>query len=485
MHIRKKWNRRDFIRAAGLSGIAGALLPFIPNLSSLGNAQTGGLKRLLLLTTGNGTVLDNWRSNGPGTPFNHNEALPELKGPILAPLNKYRENLLLLDGIDLTSVADLLYPPGGSYRGSQGVSHGHSGHSVLWTGRPGKKTQNEGRSYPQGPSLDQIFNDVKGENRKSIQSGIWKTKFLTTQQLGIYDSQGTPLTGEHDPQAIFDRIFTGGNTNNNEDPYRKARDKSGVNLLRNEIRRIRKQLPSDDKLLLDRHIDGLNQLETGFKDIGGICNLSGARPTPYDIDSLQKSFDDHTTLIASAFGCDQVRASSFVMAPENQWGAGGPLASLIPGFNRSIHGASHHVYDDMNALTLMTGYQNFMAQQFTNILDKLAAENVLDETLVVWGMGMGSGNHTNRNTPFVLFQGNNGEMKTNRYIQYGNFSVNTGFAPHGGETNNNLLVSILHALGMPEVKNVGPTEIQNGVGTSVLCNPDGTGLDDSLFGGAA
>lgn len=46
----------------------------------------------------------------------------------------------------------------------------------------------------------------------------------------------------------------------NSDPYRVSRDKSAVSLLRSEIRRIRKQLPSDDKILLDRHVSGLDSL---------------------------------------------------------------------------------------------------------------------------------------------------------------------------------------------------------------------------------
>src|SRR5262245_38239085 len=115
MHLLRAWNRRDFLKAAGI-GAAAAVLPFVPEPA---RAQVTGPKRLLLLTHGNGSVLQRWRDNGSAR-FSNGAALPELAGPILAPLAPFRDRLLLVDGIDLMSI----FSENGEGTG-WGVSYGH------------------------------------------------------------------------------------------------------------------------------------------------------------------------------------------------------------------------------------------------------------------------------------------------------------------------------------------------------------------------
>ena len=66
--ITSRWTRRRFLQAAGLSTSAAALLPFVPTLRA--SAQdVGSPKRLVLITSTNGTNLALWRNNGTGAAF--------------------------------------------------------------------------------------------------------------------------------------------------------------------------------------------------------------------------------------------------------------------------------------------------------------------------------------------------------------------------------------------------------------------------------
>lgn len=80
--------RRSFLQSIGASSL---ILPFLP----MTNSEAGGLafpKRLILYYFPTGTVLKNWRCTGGELDF-------ELS-PILSPLQRHRDELIILDGID-------------------------------------------------------------------------------------------------------------------------------------------------------------------------------------------------------------------------------------------------------------------------------------------------------------------------------------------------------------------------------------------------
>ena len=202
--IKRNWTRRDFVRAAGITGGAALLTQLMPRV---GAAAPSGLKRLILVHNGNGSVLDAWRSNGSGTPFKHDQTLPALKGPILAPFDSLRERVLLLDGIDIGAV----------YDGKQHlfVAKGHFAASVLWTGRGGGGTgvqvgDGTTREFPDGPSLDQVVQKRLNTGQKALQIESWKISKPAPNYIYSFDAKGTPLPGEHDPRVVFDDVFRDG-----------------------------------------------------------------------------------------------------------------------------------------------------------------------------------------------------------------------------------------------------------------------------------
>jgi len=89
-------------------------------------------------------------------------------------------------------------------------------------------------------------------------------------------------------------------------------------------------------------------------------------------------------------------------------------------------------------------------------LDALAAipegtGSVLDNTLIVWGNELSRGNsHGNEPVPFVLLGGAGGALQMGRFLQY------------DGTRHNRLLVSLCHAMGMPEQQTFGDTDEGSG-----------------------
>ena len=65
---------------------------------------------------------------------------------------------------------------------------------------------------------------------------------------------------------------------------------------------------------------------------------------------------------------------------------------------------------------------------------------MLDNVLLMWGNQLGRGNsHSLNDAPFILLGQAGGYFKTGRFLRY------QGKAPH-----NNLLVSIMNAMGVPD-----------------------------------
>src|SRR5690242_3951582 len=76
-------------RLLGTAALGACAWPFLPLLRA--SAQSLYPKRLLLFYTPHGTVYDAWKPKGTTTDFT--------LGPILAPLERHKAKLVVLDGL--------------------------------------------------------------------------------------------------------------------------------------------------------------------------------------------------------------------------------------------------------------------------------------------------------------------------------------------------------------------------------------------------
>ena len=111
------------------------------------------------------------------------------------------------------------------------------------------------------------------------------------------------------------------------------------------------------------------------------------------------------------------------------------------------HDLSHRGDDDAAAVDKLTRINNWYAQQFAGLLSRLAAvpdannTTLLDNTLVLWCNELAKGNtHSRQDAPYVLGGRAGGALRTGRFLSY----------EGQGLSHNNLLVSLLNAMDLPD-----------------------------------
>ncbi len=223
-----EWTRRDFFRAAGITSAASVLYSLVPMMGGEARAQSAaGIKRLFLFCTPDGTILNRWRSNGSGTPFvgaptgttPNSMTTPQLVGPILAPLERHRANLTLVDGLDMK--CGMLSRPGrpvGSYSGV-----GHNGVACLWSGARQTTAPASGISdptYANGPTIDQLLASSTG--KKPIIASTINYTYAPTMGIFSYTGAAQPLNPSYDPQQLFDSVFGPGVVTGDDGPAKRA-----------------------------------------------------------------------------------------------------------------------------------------------------------------------------------------------------------------------------------------------------------------------
>ena len=144
-------------------------------------------------------------------------------------------------------------------------------------------------------------------------------------------------------------------------------------------------------------------------------------------------------LLAMSLACDLTRVASL------QWTSTqtGKVFSWL-GQSETHHSLSHSGLTDVTRQNQLMAIGNWHAKQLAYLMDKLASfpegdGTVLDNTLILWCTDIAQGqSHARRDMPYVLAGGAGGALKMGRYLKY------------AGDHHNNLLVSILNAMGGPD-----------------------------------
>jgi hypothetical protein len=449
--IRGGLGRRAFLAASGGSAL---LLPFVPVLDSEAGG-TGFPRRLILYYWPTGTVLENWRCSGGEYDF--------VLSPILAPLERHRDKLVILDGIDnevVSTVPSLI---------------GHPSIVSWWTGiepLPGEFTHCTGTyGWAGGPSVDQYIADAltSATPVHSLVLGVdvETNDYSLPYSRPYYRGANEPVTPLVDPAAVWDYLFEGADL----DPLEAARIRAGrqsvIDLVGGELDALSKTMGADERRKFEAHLEGLRAIERRVAHpLGAECTVPlrpESRVMKYyeTVEVLEPMLDSMYDLVTSALTCDLTRVVALQGATE----AGGVR---LPQHNGEItHAISHRT--DPEGLAMQTEVSTWWMDSLARLLDRLDAipegdGTLLDNTLVVAGCCIGdSWPHSPRNCPVVLAGGCGGAVTTGRYLRFGNYDVlDPSSAPHGGRTNNDLLVSICHAMGLTDVETFGNPSYCNG-----------------------
>jgi hypothetical protein len=437
--LSRRLGRRQIL--AGLGGIT-LTLPLLRSLEA-GAEQPRPPKRLLLMYTPNGVIPEGW------WPTNVTSETSFELGPVHQPLLPFRDRLTLLSGVDLTVTNA---GPGGLHqRGIGGLFTG----AQLQAGGDFVDGCGQRSGWANGISVDQ-----------AVANAIGQSTLLSSLELGVsaldndvqgrisYAGPGQPLPPINDPLSAFNRLFGMiGGSQSAIDALRASR-RSVLDAVQSQFSTLSAQLSVDDRHKLDAHLELVRDAERRLTQTGtqGTCTPPALPPTldPASETDMPAIADLLLDVLAAAFACDLTRVASYQISTSLN-------RIRYPWLNSSGegHALSHSGPSDMDAHDQLIRRQTWHSGRLAYLLSRLASipevdgTTVLDNTLVLWGNEVSLGyTHSHENMPFLL-AGGGWHFRTGRYITYQG-------APH-----NNLLVSVLNAMGLPDTT-FGQTDLCTG-----------------------
>lgn len=429
----------------GLGGIAVGLPLFDSMFTSSGSKPASSAsrvpypKRFIVFFQPNGVIPASWFPR-PG----ETESEFEL-GPVHRDaLSVFRSDLIFLRGVDMIASDS---GPGDEHQRGMGT---------VLTGRPllpGDFVGGTGlrAGWASGPSIDQrIAAELSKDTPfRSLELGVRATGGEVRHRLS-YIAAGRPLPAENDPAAVFRRLFAGRTTDAERLGAILSRRRSVLDAVTRELDRVSKELGVGDRLKLEAHLELLRDVERRLeRDYVALAEtLERERCGPRNAPARILADDENAMPIVSrvqidllvmALACDLARVATIQYSnAENHirfpW-----IASLGDGHALSHAGPSASLQnEEYEART------KWYAGEFAYLLGRLGAVpegdgTLLDNTAVLWVSELAYGStHSHLDMPFVLAGGAGGALRTGRYVRFEH-------RPH-----NELLVSLLHAMGIAE-----------------------------------
>jgi len=387
----KTVNRRRFLRDLGVSAAA---MPFLTGLPGLQAASGAPKQRLIIMFSPNGTIPGEFWPEGEGPDF-------QLKR-ILKPLEAYKENLLVLNGVCNKIKGD-------GDRHMRGMSCLLTGTELLPGNIQGGSDSPAG--WASGISIDQElrkFLQAKDETRTrygSLEFGVAVPNRADPWTRMSYAGENSPIAPIDDPQQMLTKL------------YGKVADKeslvSVLDGVQTDLKRVSSKLSSEDRSLLDKHLTLVRQMEQELKSDKGDEELN--HPVP-EMDPDIELVNDNTPeisrmqidLMVNAMANDMTRIATL----QYMRSVGQARMSWL-GIEEGHHGLSHEPDKNAEAQEKLTKINTWFCGELAYLTKKLAETpepgadgSMLDHTLIVWLNELGKGNsHTLDNVPFVLVGG--------------------------------------------------------------------------------
>ena len=430
---KKHLSRRTILRGFGASLALPLLDGMVPALSALSQTAARGIRRMAVVYVPNGMMMPDWTPKGDGAAFEFS--------PILAPLEAYRDKLVVVSGL-----ADKYGWP----QADEGAGDHARASATFLTGVHAKKT--EGSDIQAGISMDQIAARTLGQETQlaSLELAIESVELLGACDAGYscayantiaWRSPTTPLPMENDPRAVFERLFGGADTTDAASRLaRLERQRSILDSVADKITDLRGGLGARDNAKLTEYLEAIRDVERRIQK----AEVQSSRQLPVveQPAGTPGTFEEHARLMFDllmlAFQTDMTRVATFMLARE----VSGRAYPEI-GVPDSHHPVSHH-QNDPDKLVKLSKINLFHTKQFAYFVERMAAAqdgdgSLLDHSMLLYGAGISDSNvHMHDNLPLVLVGGGAGRIKGGRHVHYPKDTPVT-----------NLFLNMLDKLGVP------------------------------------
>jgi len=441
MIFKKAIHRRTFLRGAG----AALALPFldamIPALASTIAGKPPLRIGYIYLPTGR--LVDRWVPQTTGAAYD----LPAT----LQPLAAFRDEFLVLSGLDIVNGKGTHAPPAAAYL--TGLAPSNEDHSV-------------------GISADQVIAKQIGEQTMlaSLQLGVDPPEWAFNRVGGLagyytstisWRTPNAPLPTQINPRKVFERLF--GDTDSLDPVAMRQRMEKKTSVLdevNGRVKQLMASVNAHDRHKLEEYLDAVRDIERSIEvaesktsgDHLAVPNMErpSGIPTMY-ADHVRLMFD----MMVLAYQTDMTRMITFMLGHE-----GSNRNYLELGAKDGHHALSHHK-GKMEAIELLKKIELHQSEQLAYFFGKMKAikegdSTLLDNSLIVTGGAHSDSNmHLSVDLPTLLVGRAQGRIKSGRHIKY-----------------NHIPVSNLH-LSVMDIANVSSAEFLNE-------RSDATGLLEGL-----
>ena len=402
--------RRTFLRGAGTALALPVLDAMFPAFASAAQTGSGRATRLSFFTVPNGIIMEKWTPAASGSGF-------ELS-PILEPLAAFKDRLLVISGLANNEAHKLEFEIAGDHPRAC---------SAYLTGTHPKMTS--GADIRCGVSVDQIAAKEFGKYTQlsSLEIG------LESSLLGACESAyscvyyntiswaapTTPLPMENRPRAIFERLI-GDSTDPGERAARLQEQRSILDLVAEDLKRLMRSVGETDRAKLDQYADAVRSVERRIQ----VAEQQSSKELPAMEKpiGIPEKFSDYAKLMMDlqvlAFQADVTRVGTFMIGHEMSGRAYPEL-----GFGDPHHSLTHH-QGDTSKIEKVVKVNVFHTTLFNYLLERMKSVpdgdgTLLDHSLILYGSPLSDGNmHTYKDLPVLLITPGVATMRGGRHVRY-------------------------------------------------------------------
>ena len=426
----KSLPRRTVLRGLGATMALPFLDAMLPALSLGAKAAAKPVHRFQAFYVPNGMAMEYWSPQEKGKAF-------ELT-PILEPLAPYRDQLLVLSGIE----ASWNY-----------IHAGASGSFLTGTTRGGRTEveivadvsmdQLLARHFASETQLGSLEVSMDRPANAGACSGSLNCAYTHTLS---WRSPTQPLPMEWNPRALFETLF--GDSGSTERSAREARlrqHKSLLDAVTEKLADLKRELGPQDQVKVNEYTEAVRDVERRIQNAEAQRDLE--LPALDQPAGVPAGFEDHLALMLDlqllALQSDLTRVVSFMISKEQ---SARPYPQIgVPGAH---HPLSHH-RNVPELIEQMSKINRYHTHLFSEYLAKLRATpdgdgSLLDHMTILYGSGISnSTRHSGHNLPLLLVGGGAGRLAGGRHLVY-----------DGAPPMANLLVTLMDKLDVP-VERIG------------------------------
>jgi hypothetical protein len=414
MISKKAIPRRTVLRGLGAAVSLPLLDGMVPALTALAQTPARPAHRFGVVYVPNGMVMQSYLPGGEGSGF-------ELS-PTLSALAPFRQQTLILTGLNCTPTP-----------GRPGGAHAKASTRYLTDiSPPTSETWLDA-----GISVDQILANELGKQTQlaSLELAIESSDTAGACDVGFacaytntisWKSSNTPLPMQHNPRAVFERLFgDSGSTDARARMARLRQQRSVLDSVTQEVKSLGGALGPGDRTKLDEYLEAVRDVERRIvraesqsdRELPVLERPAGA---PADYEQHAKLMFDLEVL---AYQSDLTRVATLMLGREFS----GMTYPQI-GVPDAHHPVTHHA-GEPEKIAKVAKINAYHVQLFAYLLDRLQSTpdgdgSLLDHSTLIYGAGLADCNaHATSNVPVVLAGGGAGHLKGGRHLAYGDLPL--------------------------------------------------------------